>query len=150
MARGDIRGRFRCQRRRVCRNHHDECGVWWKLVYYRENAVARSRPCSSLQRSIAHVETFGKAALMSKETKSREESASAQYWVDLVISLAPSWQSTLCCCCHDGLLFGINDGPERKATHKGHHDMCSMSTCGCCEWCDLSIREPRQGGSQRR
>ena len=90
--------------------------------------------CSAALLAWRHSERW---PLRPKATKSREESASAEYWVDLVISLALSWQSTPYCCCHDGLLIGSNDGPERKATHKGHHDVCYVSTCGFCERCDV-------------
>ena len=61
-----------------CGNRHDACSVW--------DTVAMSRRCCARLCSTARLET----ASRSRATRSREASASAQYWMDFIILLAPS------------------------------------------------------------
>ena len=54
-------------------------------VYHREKAVASSGSYCPKLNIIARLETFWKAALRSSATKTRVVSASAKYWMDLII-----------------------------------------------------------------
>ena len=65
-------------------------------VYHRENTVVRSRSCCPRLCSMWRLDIFWKAAFKSKATRTRDWSASAKYWMDLIILLAPSWHPTPC------------------------------------------------------
>ena len=65
-------------------------------VYHREKTVTRSRSSCPRLNSMARLETSWKVALRSSATKTRVVSASAKYWMDSIILLAPSWHPTPC------------------------------------------------------
>ena len=79
-----------------------------------------------------------------------EESASAQYWMDLNIIFASSWQLTRCCkgpaTAMTECLLAAMTAVSATRRKKALHEEWSVSACGFGKRCDLSSRcDPHHG-----
>ena len=66
----------------------------WCLRCIKEPVYQREKTVASY--IMERLETFWKVALRSRATRTRVVSASAKYWMDLIILFAPSWHPTPC------------------------------------------------------